>query len=195
MHKKAEQRGWFTVRFLSSSTTVSSGVSQYRCFHLPGACRDRRDITVVLLDALPFTDHRFSLADSQINIFKATQATEWYWTNNLRLTHKSFRKVSARFQEIEKFALFLSAFFQILVTKKLSLFYHLHCYRAIAQLPTLIQIYSTRSKKAKNFCFSLRSLWAMNLLLLSGKLNRHFCSKTLYESWAKYTIRCLSAML
>lgn len=76
MHKKAEQSGWFTVRFLSSATAVNSGVSQYRCFHLPVACKDRRGITIVLLDTLPFTGHRSSLANSQINIFKATQATE-----------------------------------------------------------------------------------------------------------------------
>lgn len=146
MHKKAEQRGCFTVRFLSSETTVSSVVSQHRWFHLPGACRDRGDITIVLLDTLPFTGHRFSLADSQINIFKATPATEWYWTNNLCSTHKSFRKVSVRFQEIEKFNLFLRAFFQTLIAKKLSLSYCLCCYRVIAQLLTPIKIYSTRLK-------------------------------------------------
>lgn len=167
--KKAEQRGWFTVRFLSSTTTVSSGVSQSSCFHLPEACRDRRDITVVLLDTLPFTGHRFPLADSQINIFKATQATELYWTNNLCLTHKSFRKVSVRFQEIEKFTLFLSAFFQILLAKKLSLFYHLHCYRGIAQLLTLIKIYSTRPKTSFSTWFLL-----LIEILVSNKLIASF---------------------
>lgn len=132
VQKKTGTRGWFTARFLCRATTVSSGVSQYRWFHLPGACRERRDIRIVLLDTLPFTGHRFSLADSQINIFKATQATEWYWTNNLCLTHKSFREVCVRFQEIEKVTLFLSAFFQILIAKKSSLFYQLHCNRVIA---------------------------------------------------------------
>lgn len=118
-------------------------------------CRDRGDIMIVLSDTLPFTGHRFSLADSQINIFKATQATEWYWTNNLGLTHKSFRKVSVRLQEIEKFTFFLSAFFQILIAKKLALFHHLHCYRVIVQLLTLIKIYSTRFKTSFSTWFLL----------------------------------------
>lgn len=53
--------------------------------------------------------------------------------------------MSVRFQEIEKFILFLSTFFQILSAKKLSLFYHLRCYRVIAQLLTFIKNYEIQN--------------------------------------------------